>query len=170
MILRRLLLGAAFLPLAASPAAAEVEFKPGGGGFRVMFPGGYRVRIEQVSTRFGNTRGVIASSERDDVKLYMQYLDYPGSAAREGTQRLLDGLRFGRTVKGRVRSEERFQLDGNPAQREVVDLQVQGQPVIVALDVLRGLRLYSVFCIVAYGQEGSDEVRRFIDSFELLPP
>jgi hypothetical protein len=156
------------LPLAASPAAAEVEFKPGGGGFRVVFPGGYRVRIEQVSTRFGNTRGVLAASERDDVKLYMQYFDYPASAAREGPERLLDGLRFGRTVKGRVRFEERFQFAGNPAQREVVDLQVPGQPVIAALDVLRGLRLYSVFCIVDRGKESSDEVRRFIESFELL--
>ncbi len=168
-MLWRCLLAFAYLLSFAGPAAAEVEFKPEHGGFRVVFPGGYRVKIEQVSTRFGNTRSVIASSERADVKLYAQYMDYPGTAAREGPQRLLDGLKLGRTVKGQIRFEQRFEFDGNPAQREVVDTHLPGQPVIAALDVVRGLRLYSIFCIVDRGREDGADVKAFFESFALLP-
>ena len=75
---------------------------------------------------------------------------------------------FRSTVKGKVRSEQRFMLDGNPAQREIVDWDFATRPVIVALDVLRGLRLYSIFCIVERGQESSPDVQSFFDSFELL--
>jgi hypothetical protein len=72
-------------------------------------------------------------------------------------------------VKGAVRTAQRFQLDGNPAQREIVDWHFATRPVIVALDVLRGLRLYSIFCIVDSGREDGPDVRGFIDSFALLP-
>ena len=162
------LLGPLWLAL---PAAAQgVAFEPEGGGFRVQFPGPFHVAAEQVSTRFGNTHGVTATFERaDGAKFYAQYTDYPPAAAREGAQKVLDSLRVGRTVKGNLRSEQHFQFDGNPAQRETIDWDFATRPVIVALDVLRGLRLYSVFCIVDRGKEGSAEVRAFLDSFSLLP-
>jgi len=41
--------------------------------------------------------------------------------------------------------------------------------VIAALDVVRGLRLYSIFCIVDRGKESTAEVKDFFDSFALLP-
>ncbi len=154
----------------AAPALAQVEYRPRGGGFRVEFPRAPRVSDEQVSTRFGNTRGVTATFERaDGAKCYAQYTDYPPAAAQEGTARLLDSLTVGRTVKGELRSQERFLLDGNPAQREMIDWHFATQPVIVALDIVRGLRLYSVFCIVDRGKENAPEVRAFLDSFVLLP-
>ena len=162
------LLGALCLAL---PAAAQgVEFKPEGGGFRVQFPGPYHVKVEQVSTRFGNTRGVTATLERGDgAKFYAQYTDYPPAAAREGAAKLLESLTVGRTVKGQLRSGQRFLLDGNPAQRQTIDWHFATRPAIVALDVVRGLRLYSVFCIVDHDKEDSPEVRAFLDSFSLLP-
>ncbi len=153
-----------------TPAFAQVEFRPPGGGFRLEFPGPFHVHIERTSTRFGNTRGTTASLERaDGVKFYAQYMDYPPAAAQEGPQRLLDGLTLGRTVKGTVRAGQRFLFDGNPAQRETVDWDFATRPVIVALDVLRGLRLYSIFCIVDRGRENSRDVQDFIGSFALLP-
>ncbi|HZQ01241.1 MAG TPA: hypothetical protein VFB13_16980 [Reyranella sp.] len=155
----------------AGPASAQpVEFRPDGGGFRVQFPGPFKAKAEQVSTRFGNTHGVTATLERaDGAKFYAQYVDYPPAAAQEGAQRLFESLTVGRTVKGAVRTAQRFQLDGNPAQREIVDWHFATRPVIVALDVLRGLRLYSIFCIVDSGREDGPDVRGFIDSFALLP-
>ena len=154
---------------AAGTCFAQVQFRPSGGGFQVDFPVAPRVANELVSTRFGNTHGVMASHERAGVKFYAQYFDYPPSASQEGGSRLLDGLRLGRTVKGELRFEQRFLLEGNPAQREIVDWHVATQPVIVALDVLRGLRLYSIFCILERGQEDAGDVRRFFESFALLP-
>ena len=145
------LLGALAL---ATPAFAQVEFRPPGGGFRLEFPGPFRVRVETTSTRFGTTRGTTAQLElADGVKFYMQYFDYPPAAAQESPLKLLDGLKNGRIVKGKVRFEQRFELDGNWAQREIVDWEFGSRPVIVAFDVLRGLRLYSVFCIVERDQE-----------------
>ena len=167
---RLLLLALAGLLCLAGPAVAQVEFRPSGGGFRLEFPGPFHVHIGQTSTRFGNTRGTTASLERaDGIKFYMQYYDYPGAAAQEGPLRILDGLKNGRTVKGTVRFEQRFELDGNWAQREIVDWNFATRPVIVAFDVLRGLRLYSVFCIVERGQENEPEVKAFFDSFAMLP-
>ena len=160
---------AAALSLTLS-AHAQIEFQPAGGGFRVAFPAQPRVTREQVSTRFGNTIGVMARYDRaDGAQFFAQYTDYPSAAANEGPQRLFDGLKLGRTVKGELRFEERFQFDGNPAQREIVDWHAGTRPVIVSLDVLRGLRLYSVFCIVDRGVEVSPAVRDFIQSFALLP-
>ena len=154
----------------ATPVWAQVDYRPAGSGFHVEFPGRPRVVEEQMSTRFGNTRGVTASFERaDGAKFYAIYSDYPPAAANEGAQKLLDALRFGRMVKGTMRTEQRFLFDGEPAQRETVELQVAGRPVIVALDVLRGLRLYSIFCIVDRGLEDGLQVRRFLNSFTLLP-
>ena len=150
-------------------ALAQFDYRPPGSGFQVAFPAPPRIAQEMLSTRFGNTRSVMARLERDGGKFYAQYFDYPAPAANEGAQKLLDGLRFGRTAKGTVRREQRFELDGHPAQRETVDLNFPARPVIVALDVLRGLRLYSIFCIVDRGQEDAPEVRAFIDSFVLLP-
>ena len=105
----------------------------------------------------------------DGVKFYMQYFDYPPAAAQESPLKLLDGLKNGRIVKGKVRFEQRFELDGNWAQREIVDWEFGSRPVIVAFDVLRGLRLYSVFCIVERDQEALPEVKAFFDSFAMLP-
>ncbi len=154
----------------ALPAAAQVEYRPPGGGLRVLFPAAPRVRDEPVSTRFGNTHEATASLVRTDgAQFYAQYIDYPPAAAQEGAQRLLDSLKIGRTVKGILRGERRFLLDGHPAQRETVELQLPARPVIVALDVVRDLRLYSIFCIVDRGKEDDPEVRQFLDSFALLP-
>lgn len=169
-MIRRLLPALLGIICLAAPAGAQVEFRPPGGGFRLEFPGPFHVHIETTSTRFGNTRGTTASLERaDGAKFYMQYYDYPGAAAQESPIRLFDGLKNGRTVKGTVRFEQRFELDGNWAQREIVDWNFGTRPVIVAFDVLRGLRLYSVFCIVERGQETLPEVKAFFDSFAMLP-
>jgi hypothetical protein len=162
----------AFMPslFLAAAAAAQVEFRPAGGGFRIEFFAPPQVTREQVSTRFGNTVGVTARLDRaDGTQFYAQFIDYPPAAAREGAQRLFDSLRLGRTVKGDLRSEQRFQFEGHPAQRQKVELHIGTRPAIVALDVLRGLRLYSVFCIVDGGKQEADEIGRFIDSFALLP-
>lgn len=169
LTLVRSLSAIAALAMLAVPAWAQVEFRPQGGGFRVDFPAAPRVTNELASTRFGNTRSITAELERPGAKFYAIYTDYPEAAAAESPQSLLDGIRVGRTVKGNIRAEQRFQIEGSPAQREVVDWHVGTRPVIVALDVLRGLRLYSVFCIVDRGQENGAEVRRFFDSFMLLP-
>lgn len=156
--------------LAATPALGQVEYRPAGGGFRVEFPAQPITKKEISSTRFGPTP--MESAELTRPKggtCYASHSLYPPQAGSEDPQRLLDQIRVGRTVKGALRIQRRFQFDGLPAQRDVVDWQFGTRPVIVSLDVLRGPNLYSIFCIVDRGQEGAPDVTKFVDSFALLP-
>ena len=154
------------------PALAQtaVEFRPAGGGFRVEFPGKFSVRTEDVNTRLGPTRVVTAEWVRaDGGKCYAVHTRHFSGDMGEDPQRTFDRLRIGRTVKGNVRSEQRFLLENNPAQRQIVDWTGATRPVIVALDVARRGDLYSIFCIVDRGQEAMPDVQGYMNSFALLP-
>jgi hypothetical protein len=154
----------------AVPAMAQTEYRPAGGGFRVEYPGRPIQKKEISSTRFGPTPMESAEWIRPKGgSCYANHTLYPPQAGSEDPQRLLDQIRVGRTVKGTLRIQNRFQYDGNPAQRDVVDWHVGTRPVIVSLDVIRGTHLYSVFCIVERGQETATDVTSFVDSFALLP-
>jgi len=154
----------------ATPALAQVEYKPAGGGFRIVFPGQPIFKKEISSTRFGPTPMESAEWLRPKGgTCYATHSLYPPQASSEDPQRLLDQIRVGRTVKGTLRIQKRFQFEGQPAQRDVVDWLFATRPVIVSLDVMRGTHLYSMFCIVERGQEDAPDVTAFIDSFALAP-
>ena len=168
----RRLFAALILPALACPVAAQdgwVEYRPANAGFKVDFPGRPRVSSEETSTRFGRAHMIAARYERHDgAKFYANFTAYPPAAAAEPASKILDSLKLARTVKGKVRAEQRFMLAGLPAQRHTIDWHAGTRPVIVALDVIRTAAVYSIFCIVDFGQEDDPAVARFLDSFAVL--
>ena len=150
---------------------ADVEFKPQGQGYRVVFPGQPKVRAEDVRTRFGPSGVVTAEWVRPaGGSCYLVHTRYLGATVPEGPQKALERVRFGRLVKGTLRSQKRFEFEGYPAQQDVVDTTLPGRPVIVSLDAVRGADIFSVYCIVDRGQEAATDVQALIGSFTLSPP
>lgn len=158
----------AALPLGA--AQAEFELKPPGQGYRMTFPGKPRIRAEDVNTRFGPSGVVTAEWLRPQGgSCYFTHTRYLGGSVPEGPQVALDRVRFGRTVKGTMRVQKRFQFEGQLAQQDIVDTTFPGRPVIVSLDVVRGADVFSVYCIVDRRQEEAPDVQKFIGSFAFVP-
>jgi hypothetical protein len=167
---RSFLAALAALLVTVGALRAEVEFKPQGQGYRVVFPGQPKVRAEDVKTRFGPSGVVTAEWVRPaGGSCYLVHTRYLGSTVPEGPQKALERVRFGRLVKGALRSQKRFEFEGHPAQQDVVDTTLPGRPVIVSLDAVRGADIFSTYCIVDRGQEEAPDVRDFIASFALLP-
>lgn len=149
---------------------AEVAFSPPGQGYRVIFPGQPRVRAEDVRTRFGPSGVVTVEWLRPQGgTCYLVHTRYLGSVVPEGPQRALDRVRLGRTVKGTLRVQKRFQFEGHPAQQDIVDSTFPGRPVIVSLDVVRAADIFSVYCIVDRDEEEAPDVQKFIGSFAFVP-
>ena len=78
------------------------------------------------------------------------------------------------TIVGQIRTAAGFLtilpvMPVSPAQRETVDWHGPRPTVIVALDVLRGDQLYSIYCFVPPGKESHPGLQHFLDSFDLLP-
>jgi hypothetical protein len=165
---------AALAAFAGAPRAQQdwIEYRPPGEGFRVEFPGRPTVtRDDAAGTRYGRASTATATVELPSgVAFYATYIAYPPGTASREPDKVLDTQRLGRTAIGKLRNERRFSFKGHPAQRETVDWQGPRPTVIIALDVLRGDRLYSVYCFVPPGQESHPGLQHFLDSFDLLPP
>ena len=158
----------------ATPAAAQqwVTFQPGGlTGFRVDFPGQPLVKGSNAAdTRYGMSAKVTAAFAGDDDVLFnATYTVYPADTAVREPQKVLDTMQLGRTVLGKVRSLQKFDFEGHPAQRSTVDWHGPRPLVIVALDVTRGDWLYSIYCFAPPGHENNPAIARFLSSFALLP-
>jgi hypothetical protein len=172
--LRRSALLALLALWTAAPAAAQqwTTFQPGGmTGFCVDFPGTPTITGNRAAgTRYGRSATVTASVTTDDgVTFHVTYTAYPAGTASREPQKVLDTMELGRTAVGKVRSHQKFDFDGHPAQRSVVDWHGPQKMVIVALDVTRGDWLYSVYCFAPHGLENSPAIARFIASFAFLP-
>lgn len=157
--------------VAALPAAAQVPYQPQGDGFRVEFPGPPAAAdAERASTRYGSALTATASyTSPGGIVFYATRTAYPPGTASGEPQKVLDMVRIGRTAVGTLRMQRRFTLEGNPAQRDVVDWHGPLRLVIVAFDVMRGDWLYSTYCFAPPGQENDPAIERFLVSFTLLP-
>ena len=158
----------------AAPAAAQqwVTFQPGGlTGFRVDFPGTPIVNGSNAAgTRYGMSATVTAKlTTGDGITFHITYTAYPAGTASREPLKVLDTVQLGRTAVGTLKSRQRFEVEGHPAQRMIVDWHGPQPIMIVALDVTRGDWLYSAFCFAAHGQEDSPAIARFLSSFALLP-
>ncbi len=150
-----------------------MTFQPGGlTGFRVDFPGTPLVNGSNAAgTRYGMSATVTAAFDgrrRRDL-FNATYTVYPAGTASHEPQKVLDTMQLGRTALGKVRSLQKFDFEGHPAQRTTVDWHGPRPLVIVALDVTRGDWLYSIYCFAPPGQENNPAIARFLASFALLP-
>jgi hypothetical protein len=157
--------------LVAAPAASQVPYQPRGDGFRVEFPGPPTAAdAERASTRYGAAVTATASyTAPNGIIFYVTHTAYPPGSAASEPQKVLDTVRIGRTAVGTLRTQQRLAFEGNPAQRDVVDWHGPRRLVIVALDVMRGDWLYSVYCFAPPGEENDPAIERFLASFTLLP-
>ncbi len=149
-----------------------MTFQPGGlTGFRVDFPGKPLVNGSNAAgTRYGRAATVTAQMTTDDgVTFHVTYTVYPAGTASREPQKVLDAVQLGRTAIGTLRSQQKLEIDGHPAQRSIVDWHGARPLVIVALDVTRGDWLYSIYCFAPPGQENNPAITRFLASFALLP-
>ena len=148
-----------------------MPYEPRGDGFRVVFPGPPQADdAEKASTRYGAALTATASyTSPSGIVFYATHTAYPPGTAAGEPQKVLDTVRIGRTAVGTLRSQQRFAFDGNPAQRDVVDWRGPRRLVILALDVMRGDWLYSIYCFAPPGQENDPAIARFLASFTLLP-
>ncbi len=167
----RLLLFFLAAVVVALPAMAQVPYQPRNDGFRVVFPGQPTAAdAERASTRYGAAATATASyTSPAGIVFYATHTAYPPGTAAGEPQKVLDTVRIGRTAVGTLRSQQRFAFEGNPAQRDVVDWHGPRRLVIVALDVMRGDWLYSIYCFAPPGQENDPAIERFLASFTLLP-
>ncbi len=173
MFLAVLLLALGILgsPNASRAQAQWIEYRPPGVGFRVELPGELKRSEQDVPTRVGPIRMHMAeASLGDDVVFMAIHSSYPPGVLSVDRQAVLDsgGNVGGANVKGKLRSEERITVGGMPGRMIVIDIP-QSRQASVALFVLNGNDLYQAVTVVPTGQEGSADVRRFINSFALVP-
>lgn len=157
--------------VAAGPAGAQVPYQPRGDGFRVEFPGKPApADAEMAGTRYGTSATATAKyTAPDGIEFYATHTAYPPGTAAGEPQKVLDTVRIGRTAVGTLRLQQRFTFEGYPAQRDMVDWHGPRRLVIVALDVMRGDWLYSIYCFAPPGLENEPAIQRFLTSFTLLP-
>jgi hypothetical protein len=166
-----LALGILGSPNASRAQAQWIEYRPPGIGFRVELPGEPKRSEKDIQTRVGPIRMHMAeASAGDDVVFMAIHSSYPPGVLSPDRQAVLDSGRNGgvANVKGKLRSEERITGGGMPGRKIVIDIP-QSQQASVAIFVLSGNDLYQAVTVVPAGQEDSTDVRRFIDSFALVP-
>ena len=161
-------------PWLAVPAAAQqwVTFQPGGlTGFRIDFPSRPAVSGSNAAgTRYGMSATVTAQvTTTDGITFHITYTAYPAGTASREPNKVLDTVLLGRTAVGTIKLQHRFDFQGHPALRSIVDWHGPQPLMIVALDVTRGDWLYSAYCFAARGLEESPAIARFLASFVLLP-
>ncbi len=171
---RRVALFVLLALLAATPAAAQqwVTFQPGGlTGFRIDFPSRPAISGSNAAgTRYGMSATVTAQvTTGDGITFHMTYTAYPAGTASREPNKVLDTVLLGRTAVGTIKLQHRFDFQGHPALRSIVDWHGPQPLMIVALDVTRGDWLYSAYCFAPRGMEDSPAIARFLESFALLP-
>jgi len=162
-------LALAFVALTGVQAQTWIEVKPEGGGYRVLMPGA--VKFSQVPIAMPGGRSAAlhqAMYETAKMALLGSHLDYPEDVVRgQDPAKLLMNVRDGSAKGHKLRSDRALTVSGYPA-REYVIVLADG-PVSVTRSTLAGNRLYQIIAVVLAGGETSPDIRKFIDSFAVLP-
>jgi len=165
-----LLVAGALATANAQPQATWVEHRPSGSGYRIEFPDTPRQSQDEVVTAAGPVRMQIARLEWSaDVVYLAMHSDYPAGMLPDDPQSALDAARNAsvKSVNGILREEKKLTAGDKPARRLLIDIP-EGRRVGGALIVLDGNRLYRAVGVVPAGQEGSADLKKFLDSFALV--
>ncbi len=155
------------------PANAQewVEYRPPDAGYRTEFPAAPTVSTTAIDDQPDSAKMTIARYEgRRRFELLSIHDDYPTTAEVDDPEVAFNSARNGAlaAVKGKLRQETRFTVDGLPARRIVVDIP-EAKLAVVALLVLNGRRVYQLIAVAPLGQEDSANVQRFLNSFAVVP-
>lgn len=161
---------AALLALTGSVTAQDTpaEFKSEAGKFSILFP---EKPAEQKRT--ADTPGGLIETHRyvaakDGVQYLVSHVDYPAATVKEaGADAILEATRdsLTETVKGKLLSDKKATLDGNPGREFVIDNEKQHYRV---RQFLVTNRLYQVVNAGPKEKIATEPVEKFQASFKLL--
>jgi hypothetical protein len=160
----------ALLVLAGCQGQNWETFSPADGKFSVEFPGPPTQKIQRVPTAAGELVAHSFAYEEKDYAYTVGYSDYPAGVMQPGLEdRILDSARDGavENVRGKLVSEERIALNGHPGRNLKVTI-LSGRGTVDARIFLVGNRLYTAIASSETERASASDVRRFLDSFQIL--
>ncbi len=150
------------------------DFKSEAGAFSVQLPGTPVEKTEPVNVaKLGTINMVTYTLEQKDGAYMAAYNDYPYGLFEQTTpDKVLDGARDGavRNVQdGKLVSEQKIELDGNPGRDIVAEGMQQNITFVVKARIyLVKYRLYQAMAILPKEQSSSIDAAKFLDSFKLV--
>jgi len=170
MLRRAIVLLLFALPVTAT-AQQWTEYRPAGGGYRVVLPGQPEVEASDMSTAAGPVKVTSATVEIGPHAFVAMHRVYPKgvlSDANAALDRGRDGALRDKTRT--LREERRLLVGGQPARRLVVDATSDGRAVtLFALMVASGDALYQMIFVTDAASAIPADGERFLASFALLP-
>lgn len=155
------LVGALIAGAATAQGEKPKEFKPAKGGFSVRMPGTPKSQVNEGVT--------IHTAQKDSVLYIVGHGDYPEATIKaKGADGVLDADRdsFARSVNGKVVSEKKETLDGNPGRN--IRISTDSGAHFQVREFLVGRRLFQVVTGGAKEALESQAARDFHASFKLV--
>jgi hypothetical protein len=160
------------LLLASASAYAQskwITYDAKAGGFRIDLPSQPSVNTATSKTGRGTARSSWWFAKGDNgLECRLEAKDYEPGKISKDARGYLDESRAYHDNRRPVRNESRFSMDGNPAQRFIVDT-VDGR-VARLQEVVVGDLFISVVCFVPKAQQSSPDLDRIFRSFVLAKP
>lgn len=155
---------------AATPSYSQdqwAEHAPEGAGYRIEFPGTPKHNQADRSTPEGTMRVTAARLEAGGNVYVATSATFPITAYDDPQHALSEARgKVVKSLRGKLRAEQRLTVSGAPARRIVVDMAAKKQ-VQVGLIVLRANQLFQALVTVPAGREASADIDRFLNSLAL---
>lgn len=148
-----------------------LNFESESGRFSVLFPGAPDEQVESVQTAIGVIETQFFMVTQRDLAYSVNLADYPPEMIAAGdTQQMLDGARDGAVsnVNGELLEEKELTLGGYPGRELKVRVEEEGI-VVRARIYLVNERLYVIQAMSKERLASSEDIDKFLDSFELKP-
>jgi len=153
----------------SSEGATWKEFRSSEGAFSVLMPGTPEESTETLSTEIGPLNLHSFTVNQRERSYGVVYADYPEALVQNtDPEGILDGARDGAVAKvqGKLLSESFIDLDNHPG-REIKVESSDRTATLRARVYLVNNRLYQTVWAGPKEDSSSEEVDRFLDSFEL---
>jgi hypothetical protein len=157
--------------LVASGAWAQarstwVVFAPKGPGFKIELPMQPTMESHKMKTTYGPARETwITFKGENGLHGHIDVRDYEPKTIGKDPRGYLDESREFHETGRPLRSESRFSIDGNPAQRFTMD--TPDNRIATVQEVVVGDRFVSVVCFTPKGKDNSADIDRILKSFAL---
>ncbi len=151
------------------------EFESTVGGFLVRTPVKLKEEMQTIDTPAGKLELYMFSGQKNQIGYVVGYMDYPQELASSSPQELLDNARNGAVnnllgnLQGKLVSETRVSIGGNPGREIVGDAKTSG--VDMTLKQRCFLVQNRLFILSVSAQKSTDGIKEsdsFLESFRLL--
>jgi len=157
-----------------APKPGPKEFKSEAGRFSVMSPRVLKETTQSIDTpAAGKITFYVFLGEQGNEEFAVSYGDYPETIIKKiDPQIILDGARNGmvRNINGKLISETKIALEGNPGRELLIDVLAGGGREITfkARLFLVKNRLYQIMWVAPKGKASVVEMDAFLQSLKLL--